>query len=155
MSIQEKVKVVEVIAIRPEPPVVVDVASSVRTVIERMREARTGYALVTRDDRLAGIFTERDLIAKVLGHATRLDESVAEVMTCDPTTVADDESIRQAVEKMQKGGFRNIPIVDKSGRVVGCVGHKDIIAYLVETFADRTLNLPPDPDQIAKTPDGA
>jgi CBS domain-containing protein len=155
MSIQEKVKVVEVIAIRPEPPVVVDVASSVRTVIERMREARVGYALVTRDERLAGIFTERDLIAKVLGHADRLDESVAEVMTCDPTTVADDESIRKAVAEMQKGGFRNIPIVDKSGRVVGCVGHKDIIAYLVETFADRTLNLPPDPDQIAKTPDGA
>jgi CBS domain-containing protein len=152
---QERIRVVEVVALRGDPPVVVDAGTPVRSVVSSMREAGCGCALVTRDGRLVGIFTERDALMKVLGTEGALEAPVANVMTPDPAFVSDGDPIRKAVAKMQKGGFRNIPIVDAAGKIVGCVRHKDMIAYLVENFADRALNVPPDPDQQAKARDGA
>ena len=41
-----------------------------------------------------------------------------------------------------------------AGQIAGCVRHKDIAEYLVDHFAKHVLNLPPDPEQIALTPEG-
>jgi CBS domain-containing protein len=155
VSIQDRIKVVEVVALQREPPVVVEQDTDVRTVVARMREARVGCAMVTESGRLTGIFTERDLLMKVLGHEGGLDWQVAKVMTPNPISIGDHEFIRQAVAKMVRGGFRHLPIVDKEGHVLGCVRHRDMVSYLVANFADRALNVPPDPDQTAKAPDGA
>jgi len=155
VSIQERVKAVEVVALRGDAPLVVESDATVRAVIERLREARIGCALVADADRLVGIFTERDVLMKVVGEKGVLDRPVTEVMTCDPATVGEEGSIRTVVKAMEKGGFRHIPVVDQQGQVVALVRHRDMIAYLVENVADRTLNVPPDPDQVAKTPEGA
>jgi len=154
VTIQERVKAVDVLAITAEPPLVVDHETPVSAAIDEMRKAGTGCALVVRDGKLAGLFTERDVLNRVLGNADALAQPVSAVMTSDPVTVSESDPIRKAVLEMHRGGFRNVPVVDADGVPVGCVRHKDVIAYLVENFADRTLNLPPDPDQIAKRPEG-
>jgi CBS domain-containing protein len=75
-------------------------------------------------------------------------------MTPDPVCVGVKDPVRQAVLLMHEGGYRHIPVVDVTGQVAGCVSHKDIAEYLVNHFAAHVLNLPPDPEQIARTPEG-
>jgi signal-transduction protein with cAMP-binding, CBS, and nucleotidyltransferase domain len=62
MTIEDRIKVVEVMALAMDPPAVFDVETPLREVVGRMRDEYTDCALLTRDGELAGIFTERDLI---------------------------------------------------------------------------------------------
>ena len=154
MQIEQRIRVVEVVALKMDPPVVVDAATPLRDVLRRMRDEKSGCALVTRDERLAGIFTERDVVARVLGSEGALDQPIAEWMTADPDRVTQTDSIRKAIRLMRRGGFRNVPIVDESDGVVGCVRHKDIVNYLAEHYPEQVLNLPPDPEQVAVEREG-
>jgi CBS domain-containing protein len=56
---------------------------------------------------------------------------------------------------MQTGRYRNVPLVDDDGRLVGVVRQNDIIRYLAESFPEELLNLPPRPHQAMKEPEGA
>ena len=154
MEIEESIKIVEVMALEMDPPVVLDESCPLREVVQRLRDANSGCALVTRDGRLAGIFTERDLVVRVLGAAHDLDQPVAEHMTSNPDRVSPTDPIRKAVRLMQRGGFRSVPVADTDDRIVGCVRHEDIIKYLAEQFSVQVLNLPPDPERIALEREG-
>lgn len=154
MKIERSLQEVEVLALELQPPLLLDAATTVAGVIQEMRNRCLGYALITVDHRLAGIFTERDVFMSVLGNDAVLDEPVSEHMTPDPVCVATTEPIRQVVLLMHRGGYRQIPIVDTAGHIAGCVRHKEIAEYLVNHFAGQVLNLPPDPEQIARTPEG-
>jgi CBS domain-containing protein len=154
MSISERARSVAA-AIRAGAPVVADVETPAREVIALMRAAGSGCALITRADKLAGVFTERDVLFKVLGSRAALDAPVRAHMTVNPRVLTDGASILEAVGYMDSGGFRNVPLVDGAGKPVGCIRHKDIIAYLVEHFADRALNVPSDPDRVPGSRDGA
>jgi CBS domain-containing protein len=154
MQIEESIKVVEVMALDMGPPLVLDEGCLLREVIRRLRDANSGSALLTRDGRLAGIFTERDLVVRVLGAAYALDQPITEWMTPNPDQVSPTDTIRKAVRLMWRGGFRSVPVVDMEDRVVGCVRHKDIVNYLAEHFPAQVLNLPPDPERIALEREG-
>ena len=123
-------------------------------VIREMQKSGLGYALIMNNNRLAGIFTERDLLLSVIGNDAILTQPVSEHMTPDPVCVDMHETVSQVLLLMHQGGYRQIPIVDAKGEVAGCVRHKDIAEYLVNHFANHVLNLPPDPEQFAKTPEG-
>lgn len=155
MSIQERIRVVEVVSLSADAPVTVDETATVRDVVAQMRQRGASCALVTRDDRLVGIFTERDLLAKGFGRPGLLEKPVTTFMAPEPACVHQHDPILKAVRLMRRGGFRHVPVVDAEGKVVACVQHKDMIRYLVERFADRTLLIPPDPDQLPKARDGA
>lgn len=154
MGMERSLRHVEVVALELQPPLVLDRSSPVSAVIQAMREQDLGYALLTKDGRLAGIFTERDVFLAVLGNTDTLSRPVAEYMTPEPACVGETAPVWRAVTLMYEGGYRQIPIVDEGRRVLGCVRHKDIAEYLVNHFADHVLNLPPDPEQRARTPEG-
>jgi len=157
MAIEKSVQRVEVTALEMPAPVLLDQATPIGQVIEKMREHQTGVAMLTAEGdppRLAGIFTERDILLQVLGEAGVLERPASDLMTANPSVVAETDSIEQAVEIMNRAGFRHVPVQAADGRVTACVRHKDIIRYLVETFAEQLLNLPPDPDQVAMSPEG-
>ena len=154
MQVEQRVKVVEVVALDRDPPVLADAAETVGAVMRRLRDAQAGCALVLHDDRLVGIFTERDVLQRVVGVPGVTGQPVADWMTANPDTVTVNDPIRKALRLMQRGGYRNVPIVDASGRAVGCVRHKDILGYLAEHCPQQVLNLPPDPDQVAETREG-
>ncbi len=155
MKFEERVKVVEVMALDLDPAVVVDVSTPLAEVMRKMCAAGTGCSLVTRDGVLAGIVTERDVTQKIFGHDGAMKQPVAEWMTADPQRVLRTDPIRRAVRLMQRGGFRNVPVVDEEGRVVGCVRHKDFINYLGQHYAKRILNLPPEAGKVAAVREGA
>ena len=154
MKIERSLREVEVQSLELQPPVLVDGTARVADVIRAMRDKGLGYALITEDDRLAGIFTERDVLLTVLGNDEILNRAVSGYMSPDPVCVAASDPVRTVLLLMHKGGHRQIPIVDAAGRIAGCVRHKDIAEYLVDHFAKQVLNLPPDPEQIALTPEG-
>jgi CBS domain-containing protein len=154
MELERSLREVGVLALELQPPLVMEGTSSVGDVIREMQNGGQGCALITKNNRLAGIFTERDVLLSVLGHAAVLAQPVSRYMTADPVCVDASDPVRQVLMLMYQGGYRHIPIVDAAGQVAGCVRHKDIAACLVNHFAAYVLNLPPDPELIARTPEG-
>lgn len=154
MKIERSLRVVEVLALELQPPLVLDVALGTGEAIRAMRDSDLGYALVADKGRLAGIFTERDVFLSVLGNDDALQQPISMLMSPEPVCVAGTDPVWRVVTLMHEGGHRQIPVVDEAGQVLGCVRHKDIAGYLVNHFTDHVLNLPPDPDRIAQTPEG-
>ena len=148
MEIEERIKALEVIALGMDQPVVADASTVVRDIVRQMRDKRSGCALLTSGGGLAGIFTERDLVSRVVGVKGAMDQPVSAWMTPDPVRVGHKDPLATVVRLMRRRGFRNVPVVDEIDQVVGCVGHKDIVAYLAEVYPEQVLNLPPDPGQV-------
>ena len=95
----------------------------------RMADRRVGAILVTENDGLVGILTERDVVLKLAGRS--LDGvRVRDVMTPDPVVLRADDTIAVAIHKMALGGFRHIPLVS-DGRATGIVSARDLSHHLV------------------------
>ena len=154
MGIEERIKVVEVLALGIDPPVIADAGTSLREIVREMRDRRASCALLTRGDRLAGVFTERDVVTRVVGVHGVLDGRVAEVMTSDPEHIRRGDRLSTAVRLMRRRGYRHVPVVDDDGRVLGCIRHEDVVDYLAQVYPAEVLNLPPDPQQVILTREG-
>jgi len=138
-------------------PVTVRPGTSLNDCLRAIRRGGTGDSVFvcTDDDRLEGVLTERDIFARLVGGEIDLSLPVESLMTAEPRTLDLDQTIRDAIELMQTGRYRNVPLVDAEGRLVGVVRQVDIIRYLAESFPQELLNLPPRPHQSMKAPEGA
>jgi CBS domain-containing protein len=108
--------------------------ATVLEAVQVMRERRIGAILVLDGQRLAGIFTERDVLTRVVAEgldpgATRLSA----VMTPDPDTVAPDDRASDALERMSRKGYRHLPVV-AGERVVAIVSIRDLYATVRKTL---------------------
>ena len=120
-----------------------------------MKEHRVGCVLVEETGRLVGIFTERDILTKLVG--TGYDPAKAAVdavMTPDPETLTPEDPIAFALQLMSVGGFRHVPLVEADKRPVGILSVKDIVDYLAEHFSQEILNIPPEPGRQPRIPEG-
>ncbi len=136
-------------------PIMVDVSATVVAAVNAMNERHTGCVLVQRDGKLAGIFTERDVLTKVMFRPDSGSRRVESVMTEAPETLEATSTVAFALNKMSVGGYRHIPIVDRAGKPVGVLSVRDIVDLLVETFPEGVFNLPPSPDKaIVRSVDG-
>jgi CBS domain-containing protein len=140
--------------LEPSPPRAVDRSATVADAVALMRRENIGCVLVTDGERLAGLFTERDLMCRVLAVGKALTLSVGEVMTPEPVTVLPGDPIRVAVRKMKAGGHRHLPVVDENGRPVGVLSVKRVVHYLVEHYPAAVYNQPPR-GQVPDSPEGA
>jgi len=77
------------------------------------------------------------------------------VMTPDPVTVGPKDPVRTAIKRMQRGGYRHIPVVDEEGRPVGTLSARRVVHYIVEHFPALVFTLPPDGNQYPESPEGA
>jgi CBS domain-containing protein len=128
------------------PPVACTRHATVRQAIEAMHGQRLGYVLVVEHDHLVGIFTERDVLTKVAARDVDIDSiPVSELMTPDPECLKIDDEIVYALNQMNVGGYRHIPLLDEQDRPVGVVAMRHIVDYLVALFPRHVLNLPPAP----------
>lgn len=92
-----------------------------------MGERRIGSALVMEDDRLVGIFTERDIVRALGQDFGAAERPVGEWMTPDPITVPPGTPADRALKTMLDGGFRHLPVTE-GDRVVGIVSIRDLSA---------------------------
>jgi CBS domain-containing protein len=122
------------VIIEDQQPVTAAADITVAAAARLMKEHRIGAILVVQEGRLAGIFTERDALFRVIAEgrdpaATR----VAEVMTANPRTIAPDRPFGHALHLMYEGGFRHVPVVD-NGRPLGVVSSRDALGPDLQQF---------------------
>jgi CBS domain-containing protein len=105
----------------------IDATSSVLEAARFMMEHNIGAVPVLRNGELAGIFSERDVMNRVVASGrTPGTTSVAEVMTANPRAVSVDESVAECLFIMEEFGFRHLPIVEGK-EVRGLVSLRDIV----------------------------
>jgi CBS domain-containing protein len=120
----------------------------------------TGDSVFVTDEDgiLLGVLTERDVFGRLVGPdvaaAVDVDLSVETYMTTDPHTFRLEQTVGDALRLMQEGVYRNVPVVDAEGRLVGVVRQVDILKYLAESFPEELLNLPPRPHQTIEQAEG-
>jgi CBS domain-containing protein len=155
MDLAKSLKVDSVSRLNPTPPLQVGPTQSVAQAVALMRRQQVGCVLVCDNAEVVGIFTERDLLRRVLTPGKPLTMPVSECMTPHPVVVHPKEPIAAAVRRMVDGGYRHLPVIDPAGRPVGILSVKRIIHYLVEHFPGTIYNLPPDPGAVPNEREGA
>ena len=102
-----------------------------------MAKKRTGAILVVEDERLVGIFTERDIAFRVVARGLNpANTRLADVMTPAPDTIESDKPFGYAMFKMHERGFRHLPVV-KEGKVVGIVSARSAMDPALEEFVSE------------------
>jgi CBS domain-containing protein len=136
----------------PSEPVCLRDTATVMEAAHRMLQARQAAVLVVdAGGRLTGIFTERDLLTRVVGRG--LDPkgtALSAVMTPNPEVLSLRDRVAYAVHCMSVAGYRTVPLVDADRRPVGIVTVSDVIRWLANLFPTTLLNLPPGGDTLKR-----
>lgn len=130
-------------------PLVFALKDSSSEAMKAMQREHRGCVLVTekgaRDEPLIGIFTERDVLLRVIDRGRHPSTvTVEEVMTRDPECLPSNATLAWVLNKMSVGGFRHVPTVDEQGWPAFVVSVRMVVQFLVDAFPDQILNLPPE-----------
>ncbi|HYM15210.1 MAG TPA: CBS domain-containing protein [Dehalococcoidia bacterium] len=137
------------------PPVSVGRDATVGAALAAVQKHGKGYVLIVENGRPVGMMSEREVLMRVVARDVKYDASVDTYMSHNPETLTLKDQIARAIQMMNEGGERNIPIVDGSGRAVAVLRTVDIIHFLAEAFPAQLMNLPPRPHQLIPEPEGA
>lgn len=137
-------------------PVTVAPGTPLEGCVRAIQHSGTGDSVFVcdSDGRLLGVLTERDVFSRIVAEDVDLSLPVESLMTTEPRTLDLEQTIGDAIALMQTGRYRNVPLLDGDGRLVGVVRQSDIIRYLAEAFPEELLNLPPRPHQRMEKPEG-
>lgn len=107
-----------------------DQKSTVREAVRRMNEKGVGALLVVEEGRPAGIFTERDVLRRVVDEGRNPDTvHVAEVMTRDILTVEPATTVEEVMATMTASRIRHLPVLE-NGELVGMISIGDITRWI-------------------------
>ncbi len=141
-------------------PVTVLPGTTIGECLRLIQSTGTGDSVFVTDPDgcLVGVLAERDMFGRLVGPdvAANVDveASVDAYMNPDPRTLRPEQTVRDAIELMQSGRYRNLPVVDDDHHLVGVVRQVDILRFLAESFPEELLNLPPRPHQRMEQVDG-
>jgi CBS domain-containing protein len=129
----------------PNEPITLRESATVAEAIAEMAgKRRAAVVIVDAQERLIGIFTERDLLQRVAVPGRNPTQTrLAEVMTRDPESLAPDDLICYAINRLHHAGYRTIPLVDAQRRPIGVMTVNDIVQWLAELFPEAIVNLRP------------
>ena len=129
----------------PAEPICLAETATVHEAIQSMLSRRQAGVLITDGGgRLTGIFTERDVLTRVVGKNLEAGRTpLSDVMTRSPQALTARDRVAYAVHCMSIAGYRTIPLVDPDGRPIGVVTVNDVIRWLAALFPEEVLNLRP------------
>lgn len=114
---------------------------SITECVRRMNEQKIGAMLVMENQRLLGIFTERDALTKVLGAGLEpATTAVGKVMTTDPTCVSPATTVEEAMVIVTHQRVRHLPVI-LDGKVLGMISSGDLTHWLVADKAGEIREL--------------
>ncbi|MES2770945.1 MAG: CBS domain-containing protein [Pseudomonadota bacterium] len=118
----------------------VDESTLVQHAARLMSEQNVGSIMITHHGVLTGIFTERDLLNRVVAaNRDPGNTKLAEVMTRNPQTINADRLFSYAMHLMYEGGFRHLPVVDPTpdgqpAKPIGIISIRDALGLEMSTF---------------------
>ena len=125
-------------SLNPNKPLSVGPDVTIGEVLKTMVARGVGCMMIVEGDRLLGIFSERDAMMRLNVDAAKMaDRPVSEVMTVNPATLRERDKIAFALQRMNVGGFRHVPILDSEDRLVGVISIRDILRYLTARRSPR------------------
>jgi CBS domain-containing protein len=120
----------------PKSPITTTATTPVGDVLRMMVEHGIGCVVVVDGERPIGIFSERDALTKIGAEAAdAAARPVSDFMTPNPQTLVASAKLAFAVQRMDLGGYRHLPIVGPQGELVGIISARDILRHLTDTMA--------------------
>ncbi len=126
--------------IEDQVPVTAPADITVAAAARLMKQHQVGAVMIVDGaGKLAGVFTERDALFRVLAAGRDgATTSIADVMTAHPQTIAPDRHFAHALYMMHEGGFRHVPVVE-GGKPIGMVSARDALGPELEAFVYELL----------------
>lgn len=104
--------------------------ASVLDAVEKMNELKIGGLIVMEDGQVLGIFTERDVLSRVIGEMRRpATTPLSEVMTKNVVCVEPDTDLDEVSELMRNRRIRHVPVCDGERNLIGMISIGDVNAY--------------------------
>ena len=104
--------------------------ATIAEVARQMRLEDSDSVAVLNDGRLVGIITERDLVRAIADGVDPKQATAGVVMSPNPATVTEDEDVSVVALKMMRLGIRHLPVVDLTGKPVGLLSARNLVAVL-------------------------
>ena len=105
--------------------------ATVFVALELMAERNIGALVVMKDDRIVGMFSERDYARNViLKERSSKETLVREIMSVEVTTISPDETIKECMEIFTEGHFRHLPVLEGEA-MVGVISIGDAVKALI------------------------
>jgi CBS domain-containing protein len=121
----------QVKALKQKPPVVIGQSASIGQALTLMTAENVGAVLVVDDaGKLVGIFSERDLLKKIVGVRNGYESlPITQFMTPRPECVKTTDTLNFALQIMDAGGYRHVPVLDE-GKPVGIISARDLLRFV-------------------------
>ncbi len=137
-----------------DKPLCVPPEAQVAEVIERMQRAGRSAVLVLKNGELLGIFTEKDVLSRVVTSASALSRPISELMTRAPHVLTERTQLGAALRILALGSYHHLPVLNAKKQPVALVSLRSIVAYLAEQFPNEILNAPPDHENFSAPREG-
>ncbi len=141
--------------LQPRPALCVRPDTPVEDVVALMNRHRESAVLVTENSKVVGIFTERDVLRRVVPRVDGLFAPVSEVMTCRPDVLTEATLLPSALRALTIGRYHHVPVIDAQGAPVAVVSMQTIVAFLADAFSSEILNAPPERESFPPERAGA
>lgn len=127
---------------------------SVKEAIEIMQQNKSGYVVIAKAKKVVGIFTEADVVQKVLDKDQDISKPVSELMQKDPLVLNIKDTVGAAIDIMGDHRIYHVPLVDDRKELANVISVRTLIRFLAEFYPTEIYNLPPRPDQVMPTEEG-
>ena len=114
-----------------QPALTVSASTTLADTIHLMQQERRACVLIMENDRLIGIFTERDVLRLAGAGADFEATPLRDSMTPNPLTISAEDGILEAAQLMGSRRLRHLPVVE-GGNLVGMVSIRDVLGFLAE-----------------------
>ena len=119
----------------PQDVVRLAAATSIGQAAQAMAGRHIGSVLVCEGERLLGIFTERDVLERVVAAGRDPDQTtLADIMTPEPVSVTTETTVLDALKIMKERRVRHLPVLGED-RIVGIVSVRDLLVAMIAEFA--------------------
>jgi CBS domain-containing protein len=128
--------------------------ASVREAVALMQARRIGAILVESAGRFKGVFSERDVVTRVLAENLSLETPVRDFLRPVPVFVKTTDEVGRAMDLMSEHYLRHLAVVDDQMKILGIISVRNIVDCLAQQFPEAVINQPPRADQVMSAPEG-
>lgn len=128
--------------------------TSIKDAVEIMQKNKSGYIVLSKNKKAVGLFTEDDLMNKIIDQDVNWSKPIGDFMTKNWATLKMADAVGQAIDLMGDRRLYYIPLVDENDNLVNVLSVRTLIKFLAEFYPTEVYNLPPKFGQIMETREG-